>query len=70
MGECPQNKATAEIAAELTLPPQYTKAIETDPTVAAYWGNRAYAYILSEANGAAVQDAEKAIQLDRSYVKA
>lgn len=49
---------------------QYSKAILADPTKPAYWANRAYAYIRSEANGAAVQDAEAAIKLDRTFVKA
>lgn len=49
---------------------QYTKAIETDPTKPAYWANRAYAYERSEKFGAAVEDAEAAIKLDRNFLKA
>jgi serine/threonine-protein phosphatase 5 len=49
---------------------QYTKAIETNPTKPAYWANRAYAYERSEKFGAAVEDAEAAIRLDRNFLKA
>ena len=47
----------------------YTKAIETDGAVAAYYANRAFAYIKEEWYGYAVADATKAIELDSSYVK-
>ncbi|KAJ1975703.1 Palmitoyl-protein thioesterase 1 [Dimargaris xerosporica] len=47
----------------------YTEAIELDPTQAAYYCNRAFAYIKTEAFGYAIADAEKAIELDPSFVK-
>lgn len=47
----------------------YTKAIEVDPTVAVYYGNRSFAYLKTECFGYALTDASKAIELDRNYVK-
>ncbi|KAI8049223.1 Metallo-dependent phosphatase-like protein [Syncephalis plumigaleata] len=49
---------------------KYSKAIELDPTVPAYYSNRAFAYIKTEAFGYAIADADKAIELDASYAKA
>lgn len=47
----------------------YSKAIEKDPTNAVFWSNRAICYIKTEAPGAAVSDATKAIEADRKYIK-
>lgn len=47
----------------------YTTAIETNPNVAAYYGNRSFCHIKLECFGSALLDANKAIQLDRKYVK-
>ncbi|ESO10146.1 hypothetical protein HELRODRAFT_156394 [Helobdella robusta] len=48
----------------------YTKAIELNPFVASYYGNRSFAYIKTEFYGYALADADKAIKLDPKYVKA
>jgi serine/threonine-protein phosphatase 5 len=48
----------------------YTKAIEADPTVPAFYTNRAFAYIRTEGYGAAIQDANEAIRLDKNFAKA
>ncbi|XP_012258338.1 serine/threonine-protein phosphatase 5 [Athalia rosae] len=47
----------------------YTQAIEADPTVAVYYGNRSFAYLKTECFGYALTDASKAIELDKNYVK-
>ncbi|EFN74272.1 Serine/threonine-protein phosphatase 5 [Camponotus floridanus] len=47
----------------------YTKAIELNPSVAVYYGNRSIAYLRTECFGYALTDASKAIELDRNYVK-
>ncbi|XP_012139319.1 protein phosphatase D3 isoform X2 [Megachile rotundata] len=47
----------------------YTKAIECNPTVAVYYGNRSFAYLKTECFGYALTDASKAIELDKNYVK-
>ncbi|XP_077998671.1 serine/threonine-protein phosphatase 5-like [Glandiceps talaboti] len=47
----------------------YTKAIDLNPCVAAYYGNRSFAYLKTECFGYALEDASKALELDRSYVK-
>lgn len=47
----------------------YTKAIELNPTVAVYYGNRSIAYLRTEYFGCALTDASKAIELDKNYVK-
>lgn len=47
----------------------YTKAIEVNPTVAVYYGNRSFAYLKTECFGYALTDASKAIDLDKNYVK-
>lgn len=47
----------------------YTKAIELNPHVASYYGNRSFAYLRTECFGYALNDASKAIELDRNYVK-
>ena len=47
----------------------YTKAIEANPTVAAYYGNRSFAYLRTECFGYALADADKALSLDKGYIK-
>ncbi|XP_011163742.1 serine/threonine-protein phosphatase 5 [Solenopsis invicta] len=47
----------------------YTKAIELNPLVAVYFGNRSIAYLRTECFGYALTDASTAIELDRNYVK-
>jgi serine/threonine-protein phosphatase 5 len=47
----------------------YTQAIEANPTVAIYYGNRSFAYLKTECFGYALADASKAIELDKTYVK-
>ncbi|XP_022203381.2 serine/threonine-protein phosphatase 5 [Nilaparvata lugens] len=47
----------------------YTEAINTNPTVAVYYGNRSIAHLKVECFGYALADASKAIELDKSYVK-
>lgn len=47
----------------------YSQAIEKWPRLAAYYGNRSFAYIKTEMFGLALTDATMALQLDRSYIK-
>lgn len=47
----------------------YSQAIELNPTVAVYYGNRSIAYLKTECFGYALNDATKAIELDKAYVK-
>ncbi|KAJ8045675.1 Serine/threonine-protein phosphatase 5 [Holothuria leucospilota] len=47
----------------------YSKAIALNPTVAAYFGNRSFAYLKTECFGSALADASKALELDRAYIK-
>ncbi|XP_035230471.1 serine/threonine-protein phosphatase 5-like, partial [Stegodyphus dumicola] len=47
----------------------YTQAIEHNPNVGAYYGNRSFAYLKTECFGYALRDASKAIELDETYVK-
>lgn len=47
----------------------YTQAIELDPTVPAYYTNRAQCHIFTEGYGAAKQDADAALQLDPNFIK-
>lgn len=47
----------------------YTQAIELNPFVAAYYGNRSFAHLRTESFGYALSDASKALQLDRNYIK-
>ena len=49
---------------------QYTQAIEMDGTVASFYTNRAQAYIKSEGFGAALLDANMALSIDNTFVKA
>ncbi|XP_062610929.1 serine/threonine-protein phosphatase 5-like, partial [Saccostrea cucullata] len=48
----------------------YTQAIELNPYMAAYYGNRSFAHLRTESFGYALSDASKALQIDRNYVKA
>jgi len=47
----------------------YTDAINLNPFVASYYGNRSFAYIKTECYGYGLTDANKALELDRTYVK-
>lgn len=47
----------------------YTKAIDLNPSVAIYYGNRSFAFLKTECFGYALRDASKAIELDKNYVK-
>lgn len=47
----------------------YTKAIEANPNVAAYYGNRSIAYLKTECFGYALADASKSLELDKNYLK-
>lgn len=47
----------------------YSKAIELNPNVAIYYGNRSLAYLKTECFGYALSDATKAIEVDKNYVK-
>lgn len=47
----------------------YSQAIDQNPNVAVYYGNRSFAYLKTECFGYALTDASKAIELDESYVK-
>ncbi|WAR19748.1 PPP5-like protein [Mya arenaria] len=42
----------------------YTQAIDMNPTVAAYYGNRSFAYLRTECFGYALTDANKALKYD------
>lgn len=44
-------------------------AIELNPKVPAYYGNRSFCYIKTEYYGYALEDANKAIELDKKYIK-
>ncbi|XP_014208354.1 serine/threonine-protein phosphatase 5 [Copidosoma floridanum] len=46
----------------------YTKAIELQPC-AIFYGNRSAAYIRTECFGYALSDADKALELDKNYIK-
>lgn len=47
----------------------YSMAIELNPSVPAYFGNRSFCYLKTEYYGLALADANKAIQLDKKYIK-
>jgi len=47
----------------------YTDAINLYPFNASYYGNRSFAYIKTECYGYGLADANKALELDRTYVK-
>ncbi len=48
----------------------YTKAVESDPTNAVYYSNRAAAYSSKGDHASAILDAEKALEVDPSFVRA
>nr|CAG4650049.1 EOG090X03S1 [Sida crystallina] len=48
---------------------RYTNAIEMNPTSAVLYANRSFAYLRTECFGYALEDASKAINLDKTYVK-
>lgn len=47
----------------------YTLALELDPTVAVYYGNRSFAHLKMESYGFALMDASSALELDKTYIK-
>lgn len=47
----------------------YSMAIELNPSVPAYHGNRSFCYLKTEYYGLALADANKAIQMDKKYIK-
>ena len=47
----------------------YTDAINLDPFNVSYYGNRSFAYIKTECFGYGLADANKALELDKTYVK-
>ena len=47
----------------------YTDAINLFPFSASYYGNRSFAYIKTECYGYGLADANKALELDKTYVK-
>lgn len=47
----------------------YSQAIEANPKSAVYFGNRSFAYLKLEWFGYALEDATKAIELDKNYIK-
>ncbi len=47
----------------------YTEAITRNPFIAAYYGNRSFAYLRTECFGYALSDANKALELDNTYIK-
>lgn len=47
----------------------YSMAIELNPNIPAYYGNRSFCYVKTEYYGLALADANKAIQLDKKYIK-
>ena len=47
----------------------YTEAIDLNPNVAAYYGNRSFCNIKMDFFGAALEDANSAIKIDKKYIK-
>ena len=47
----------------------YSEAIQSNPFVAAYYGNRSFAYLKTECFGYGLIDANKALELDKTYIK-
>lgn len=47
----------------------YTEAIELNPCCAVYYGNRSFCNIKLENYGYALADANKALGLDKKYIK-
>ena len=48
----------------------YTKSIEINPMEAASYSNRAMAFLKMKKYGSCIDDAEKALQIDPTYLKA
>jgi len=48
----------------------YTKSIEINPSEAASYSNRAMAYLKMKKYGSCIDDAEKALEIDPTYLKA
>eukprot|EP00026_Physarum_polycephalum_P008203 Phypoly_transcript_08282.p1 GENE.Phypoly_transcript_08282~~Phypoly_transcript_08282.p1 ORF type:complete len:493 (-),score=92.25 Phypoly_transcript_08282:20-1498(-) len=69
--EALKNEANELFAAGKYLPAieLYTRAIELTPGNAVLYANRAFANIKTEAFGSALIDAQKAIDLDKKYIK-
>ena len=47
----------------------YTEAVKINPYCAVYYGNRSFCNIKLENYGYALADANKALELDRKYIK-
>ena len=47
----------------------YSEAINLNPFVVAYYANRSFSYLKTECYGYALVDANKALELDKGYVK-
>lgn len=47
----------------------YTAAIDINPNVAVYYGNRSISNLKTECYGYALVDATKAIEIDKNYIK-
>jgi serine/threonine-protein phosphatase 5 len=47
----------------------YSEAIKLNPYVPSYWSNRSFAHLKLENYGYAIRDADKALELDPSYLK-
>lgn len=47
----------------------YSEAIDLNPTVAVYYGNRSFANLKMENYGYALADASRALELDKTYIK-
>ena len=47
----------------------YDAAIEKNDSVATYYGNRSIAHLRTESFGYALNDADKALELDKTYLK-
>eukprot|EP00126_Sphaerothecum_destruens_P006007 Sdes_comp19168_c0_seq1m9948 len=48
---------------------EYSKAIKINPDSAAFYSNRSFCYIKTEAYGYALADAEKCIEKDKTFIK-
>lgn len=66
-----KNEANKFFEAQKYLPAieKYTSALELTPNSAVLYSNRAFANIKIENFGRAIQDAQKAIELDKTFVK-
>lgn len=47
----------------------YSKAIDLDPSVPVYYGNRSFAHLKMESYGFALSDATAALEIDNTYIK-